>query len=309
MRERELLAAIRAIFDRPMGADVVVGNGDDGAVIDPQGERVVIASDVAVEDIHFRREWSSPEEIGRKIATANIADIYAMGGRAKYLLVSAVIPRDYLTEALELAKGIAAECDRVGASVVGGDLSSGDSLVISISAVGYCGDPLRRSGARIGDAIMISHMPGRSAAGLFLLQQGITRDDEIANRARAFHKAPRIDFTSMTKVFPYAHAAIDISDGLLIDSGHMAEASQVAIDLDTSTLHDDELEILAKSLGVNPLDWILRSGEEHALLIATDRPELCEGFIQIGCVSSGNGIRLDGRGIEEEGFQHSWNEG
>lgn len=166
MDEQELLSKIRALVDRPATPDLIVGNGDDGAVINAGSTNVVVSTDIAVEGVHFRRDWSTPYQIGRKITAANLADICAMGGWPRFLLVSAVIPHSFLDHVEELTRGIADEADRVGAQVVGGDISSGDSLILNITALGYGDKVIKRSGAIPGDFVVVSHLPGWSRRDL-----------------------------------------------------------------------------------------------------------------------------------------------
>jgi thiamine-monophosphate kinase len=132
--ESELIAALTAVFghsDANVRENVLIGIGDDGAVIAPSSSKSVLAADMAVEGVHFNRKWSTLHEVGAKITAANLADIYAMGGEPKYLLVSAGLTSDFgITEITELATGIADEAALVGASVVGGDISRAEQLVI-----------------------------------------------------------------------------------------------------------------------------------------------------------------------------------
>ena len=172
--ESELIAALTAVF-KSSDLRVLIGIGDDGAVIAPSPLKSVLATDMAVEGVHFNRDWSTLREIGAKITAANLADIFAMGGDPKYLLVSAGLTPDFgIPEITELATGIAEEAALVGASVVGGDISRAEQLVISISVFGEVENPITRSGAKVGDSVIISGLPGRSAAGLLQLKNGTT---------------------------------------------------------------------------------------------------------------------------------------
>lgn len=303
MREAELLSRIRAIFDRhQMKPDLLVDNGDDGAIIDPKGKEIIVAADVAVEGIHFNRHWSSPRDIGRKITAANLADICAMGGWPEYLIVTAVIPQSWINDVEEIARGIAHEADLVGAAIIGGDLATGNELSISITAIGYCERKLLRSGAKIGDSVLISHVPGWSAAGLSLLQRGINPTTAEEKRAIEQHRHPAIDYARYRSTYPFLNSATDISDGLLVDASHIASASGVSLELKSSQLVDEELALLG-----DPRPWMLGGGEDHVLLVTSATPEKCLGFIEIGEVVSGNGeVRLDGETIESAGFQHEW---
>ena len=300
MREAELLAQIQAIFARPHKPNLVVPNGDDGAVFKSNRE-VIACADVSVEGVHFKTEWSSFFEIGRKITAANLADICAMGGWPEFVLVTVVLPGRYVGSALELAKGIAFEADKVGAQVIGGDISSGEQLSISITALGETTKPLLRSGARVGDFVYVSALPGFSAAGLEILTSGKKVSSPIEERAVAEHKAPTLDYSKYRDSYSKLNSAIDVSDGLMTDAGHIAEASGVRIDLSSEVLKRSELrEIDSEKF----LTWVLNGGEDHVLL-GTSSEEIPE-FTKIGKVLLGKGVTLDGNEITAGGFAHSW---
>ena len=310
MREHEVLDRIRAIFDSTsIHRGIVVGNGDDGAVLSLP-DQTVVSTDMAVEGVHFRIDWSSPEEIGRKITAANLADICAMGGWPEFLLVAVAFPSRQLHLLEGLARGIANEAGKVGARVIGGDLSQGSELVISITAIGTTQKPILRSGARIGDAVVISHLPGSSAAGLSLLSKGTEIGTEIAREFVAQHCSPEIDYVKYRDAFPMLHCATDISDGLIVDAANIASASSVAIELETKTLTTHtQFEKLRTVFdgGDSALQAILTGGEDHVLLATTSEPEKIEGFMRIGTVVSGHGIFVDGKRRDiESGYQHSW---
>lgn len=310
VREHEVLNRIREIFDATSAhRGIVVGNGDDGAVISLP-DQTVVSTDMAVEGVHFRIDWSSPEEIGRKVTAANLADICAMGGWPEFLLVAVAFPSHHLHLLEGLARGIAEEAEKVGAHVIGGDLSQGSELVISITAIGSTKKPILRSGAKIGDAIVISNLPGTSAAGLTLLSKGIEIDSDIARELVSQHCAPEIDYSKYRNAFPFLNCATDISDGLIVDASHIASASSVAMEFDTKTLtsHPQFEKLLTVFDGSDSaLTAVLTGGEDHVLLATTSEPEKIEGFTRIGTVISGHGIFIDGKRREmESGYQHSW---
>ena len=308
MRESELLSQIRAVFDQDVTKpEIIVGNGDDGAVISTHG-KLIVATDVAVEGVHFRREWSSGFEVGRKITAANLADICAMGGWPEFLLVTAVIPDRWAGEALALAEGIAHEANLVGATVVGGDLSHGKELSISITAMGHCDKTLQRSGAKIGDSVVVSKIPGWSAAGLELLKAGKKIVTELQNRAISEHRTPTLEYEKYHSAISPLSCAIDVSDGLVIDSSRIAQASDVTIELDSKFLVDEDLAKLAESMSSNAMEWTLNGGEDHVLLGTTSHPELCRGFYVIGRVGERTKslVTLDGAAISLQGYEHQW---
>jgi thiamine-monophosphate kinase len=301
--ESELIAALSAVFklsDAKVLENVIIGIGDDGAVISPTSNKTVLAADMAVEGVHFNRKWSTLREIGAKITAANLADIYAMGGDPKYLLVSAGLTPDFgINEVTELAMGIASEAKLVGASVVGGDISKADQLVISISVFGEVENPITRSGAKVGDSVIISELPGKSAAGLSQLKSGLT--DSVFISA---HKKPVVNY-ELAEKFRNVNSMCDVSDGLLSELNHIASASSVGIELDS--------ELLAKPPGFQELvaattediwDLVLAGGEDH-VFVATTSAAIPEGAFVIGKVVSGAEVRVSGISkLPAVGFRH-----
>ena len=243
----------------------------------------MLATDIAVEGTHFNREWSSLFEIGAKITAANLADIYAMGGRPEYLLVAAALPRGFtIPEIQELARGIVDEASKVGARVVGGDITASKDLVISIAAYGSVKDSVTRSGAQVGDLVIISDLPGASAVGLELLKQGV-RDDRTLP-----HRRPIVNYEA-ARDFALAgvSAMCDVSDGLTSELLHIAKASGVGIEIRTDEAID------------------FNGGEDH-IFVATISPHLPfpRQAIEIGRVVLGKGVRINGEIATHQGFKH-----
>jgi len=281
--EAELIAALKAIFETGADERVLVGIGDDAAVISQPKGKVALATDIAVEGVHFNRKWSSLFEIGAKITAANLADIYAMGGKPEYLLVAAALPQGFeAPEIQELARGIVDEAAKVGARVVGGDLTASQTLVVSVAVYGSIKDPVLRSGAQAGDLVIINDLPGASAAGLALLQQGIKDERTLP------HRRPIVDYIA-ARDFALAgvSAMADVSDGLISELSHIAKASGVGIEIRT-----DE-----------PIDF--HGGEDH-VFVATISPHLPfpRQAIEIGRVVLGKGIRINGEPASHKGFTH-----
>lgn len=301
--ESELIAALSAVFKRSDAnvlENVLIGIGDDGAVVAPSSHKSVLATDMAVEGVHFNREWSTLKEIGAKITAANLADIYAMGGDPKYLLVSAGLTPDFgITEITELAIGIASEAKLVGASVVGGDISKANQLVISISVFGEVENPITRSGAKVGDSVIISGLPGKSAAGLIQLQNGISESDFIAA-----HKKPVVNY-EIAKKFRKVNAMCDVSDGLLSELHHIASASNIGIELDSNLLSQiPGFNELAVATQEEIWDLVLAGGEDH-VFVATTSTEIPGGAFVIGKVVAGSGVKVSGVSkLPATGFRH-----
>lgn len=301
--ESELIAALSAVFklsDANVRENVLIGIGDDGAVIAPSSRKSVLAADMAIEGVHFNRKWSTLREIGAKITAANLADIYAMGGDPKYLLVSAGLTADFgITEITELAQGIAEEAALVGASVVGGDISRAEQLVISISVFGEVEKPITRSAAKVGDSVVISGLPGKSAAGLIQLQSGVADSSFVSA-----HKKPIVNY-QLAKKFRNVNSMCDVSDGLLSELNHIASASGVGIELDSKLIADipgfKELEAGAQS---DVWELVLSGGEDH-VFVATTSTEIPEGAFVIGRVDSGTGVKVSGiSNLPATGFRH-----
>ena len=265
----------------------MLGIGDDAAVIRAPDRRVVASTDLLVEGRHFRRDWSSAFDIGAKAAAQNLADIAAMGAAPTALLVGFAAPGDLAVAwAVDLVRGLAAECERAGASVAGGDVSSADSVMLAITALGDLAgrEPVTRGGARPGDVLAIAGQLGRSAAGLALLEAGLGgqpgraagsrpgRGPGTPGRVRA-RRSPGQPPAAAAAVRRRPEAAvlgatsmIDISDGLAADLGHVAAASGVLIDIDAAALPGDPaLRAAAEALGADWRHWVLTGGEDHAL--------------------------------------------
>jgi thiamine-monophosphate kinase len=302
--EAELLAALSTIFSRTKDESILVGIGDDAAVVKAHLTPIALATDMAVEGTHFSRNWSSLYEIGAKITSANLADIFAMGGRPEYLLVAAALPKNFSVEDIEeLTLGIADEAASIGAIVVGGDLTFADRIVISISVFGSVGKPLLRSGARVGDDIVISKLPGESAAGLEFLKRGVLDTNSSE------HRSPTVEYEKAQAISAIAHSMCDISDGLVSELNHISEASSVQIVIEKSLLKNaqgfNHLEQLADELGIDLWSWVLHGGEDHVFLASVaGGSSLPSGFTKIGTVVAGSRVLVDGFIIEHQGFTH-----
>lgn len=300
--ESELILNISEIFAES-NSDLLVGIGDDAAVVRRPDNSLVVTTDMAVEDVHFKVQWSSAYQIGRKIAAANLADIYAMGGKPKYLTVAmAATGNEDLEWMLDVAKGIAHEAHIIGAQVIGGDLSRAEKIVISITAIGECQTPILRSGALIGDQIYISSLPGWSAAGLLALQQ--KKSGAIFDFAISEHQAPSVDYENAEQMAISANSLCDVSDSLMIQGMQMAEASGVQFEIDAKLFeqHPDfnKLSEVAAGLEISVFDLILSGGEDHVFL-ATGKE--VKGF-PIGRVLAGNGVRLLHVDNPKSGWKH-----
>ncbi len=310
------LALVRAISERfPQGPGVLLGPGDDAAIVAAPDGRVLATTDVLVEGVHFRRDWSSAYDIGRKAAAQSLADIAAMGGRATALLVGLSVPSSLPSNwALELADGLRDEAAVLGASIIGGDVVSSPVIQIAVTALGNLGGrpPVTRTGAKPGDVVCLVTGPyplGSSAAGLALL---LAREDDdavpevVAARERTYalllsaHRRPVPPYGAGAALAAAgATAMLDVSDGLLNDLAHLARASGVSFEVDPSGLAADAraLAPLAAALEDEVWAWVLTGGEDHALVATlpatAPRPD---GVSVIG--------RVAGRGLPGRGGVH-----
>lgn len=281
----------------PVGDRTILGIGDDCAqVAAPEGS-FIVTTDIIVEDEHFHRSWSNPEQIGARIAAQNLADIAGMGGRASALVVTlALTPDTDLEWLLALVRGIGDRAREAGAGVVGGDLSRGEKMVLSITAMGWCeGEPITRSGAKPGDVLAFSGRAGVSNAGLDLLL-GKRVDPALRTEAElgvlyeplTIYRAPNPPLeTGPAAARAGAHAMMDLSDGIARDGGRMARASKVVIELDRAALEAEAARLLevAAICGVDPMKWVLTGGEDHGMLAAFGPDALLpEGFRVIGSI-------------------------
>lgn len=287
----------------PQGTGVMLGPGDDAAVVAAPDGRMVVTTDMLIEGRHFRRDWSSAHDVGRKAAAQNLADVAAMGARPTAVTAALGAPPDLAVAwVLDLADGLRAECARVGASVIGGDTVRADVVVLCITALGDLDgrDPVRRSGARPGDVLAVCGRLGWAEAGLRILSRGFRSPRALVEA----HRCPDVPYDAGPEAASLgATAMCDVSDGLLADARHIAEASGVSLDVQTAALEiTDQMREVAGALGAEPLDWVLAGGEDNALL-ATFPPEvdLPQRWRQIGSVLDGSGVRVDGEPYDAVG--------
>jgi thiamine-monophosphate kinase len=279
------------------GRGVLLGPGDDAAVVAAPDGRVVATTDALVEGVHFRRDWSTGYDVGRKAAAQNLADVMAMGGTGTALLVALVTPPDLTVDwALALADGLRDEAAVVGASVVGGDTASGERVVVVVTALGDLAGraPVSRGGARPGDVVVVGGRLGESAAGLALLRAGADAGPLVDA-----HRRPRPPYPlGPALAAAGATAMCDVSDGLAADLGHLARASGVSVGLRAGRLS----ALLADGVS---LEQALTGGEDHAL-VATLPPgtPLPDGVTAVGRVDAGPvGVLLDGEPLSG-GWEH-----
>ena len=298
--EAQVIASLQEIFTTS-DPRISVGIGDDAAVVTASVNQV-LTTDLAISGVHFRTDWSSAFEIGRKATAANTADVLAMSARPDHLLVAVALTGSESMEWIcELARGIKCEADLAGANVVGGDLSRAAEVVISITAVGSTDKAITRQGATPGDGIYLSSLTGWSAAGLKLLTTNSTQINSTANKALKEFKAPTIDYDFDSS---RATSLCDISDALVIQALQIAEASRVSFRFDLAKIQATsefiELKSLADELEIDIWQWIFAGGEDHVLLATgVDLPG-----ILIGEVVAGAGLQNLPAGVENSAWRH-----
>ena len=300
--EGEVIALLAQVF-ASNNSNLEVGIGDDAAVI-RTSERTVITTDMAVEGVHFRLEWSSAFEIGRKITAANLADVFSMGAKPTFLVVAVSLTGNEDLDWIEnLAKGITFEANLVGAAVVGGDLTKGAGVTIAITALGEVIEPILRSGAQVGDQIYISNLPGWSSAGLAILEKGLPIESEIAKRAVAAFRAPTLNYDYVGNLTD-VNSMSDVSDSVMTQAAQMAAASSVQFNLDFNLFQAsadfEELRKLSEELNISVADLILGGGEDHVFMATgADLPGLL-----IGSVSAGSGLNVLGNEKAPDTWRH-----
>ncbi|HWE89595.1 MAG TPA: thiamine-phosphate kinase [Pseudonocardiaceae bacterium] len=287
----------RVTSGRTQPASTLLGPGDDAAVVATPDGRVVATTDVLVEGVHFRLDWSTPDQVGRKAVAVNLADVAAMGAVPTAVLVGFGCPPGTATSTVdELSSGMWAEASAAGAGLVGGDMVTSDMLVISITALGDLEgrQPITRSGAMPGDTVAVCGKLGWAAAGLAVLGRGFRSPVNVVGA----HRVPEPPYSAGPQAARSgATAMIDVSDGLLADVGHLATASNVAIDVRTDQLEvSRRLVEVAAALGADPMTWVLVGGEDHALVATfpADTP-VPNGWLAIGVVDRGSGVTVDGQ--------------
>ncbi len=304
--EFNLVAALTAKFEQ--SDQVLVGPGDDAAVLRAPGEQVVASLDMLVQGRHFRLDWSAAADIGHKAAAENLSDINAMGGRPTALLVGLGAPADLdVTWALEFATGLAEEAASVGASIIGGDLTQSDAITIAISALGSCEHGVvRRSGAQRGDVVALAGRQGWADAGFAVLARGFRSPRAIVDA----HRQPQPPYDAGPQAAELgATAMIDVSDGFLQDLGHIATASGVAVDVEKARFEVPEpLQAVGAALGVDPMRFVLTGGDDYGLIATFPAGvDLPDGWRVVGRVlDSGDGtetgmVTVDGEPYEDAG--------
>ncbi len=311
--ERAAIAALARLFGAA-GPEIELGIGDDAAVIRWPRGRVVCTVDACVEGVHFDRAWLSLGDVGWRSFHAAVSDLGAMGARPVAALSSLVLPAGFTRAELgALGRGQAAAAKALGCPVVGGNVSGGDVLSVTTTAIGAARRVVTRRGARPGDVVWLVGEVGLAAAGLRLLRDG----PAAWRRARpgaacvAAWRRPRARVAEGLAAARVATAAIDVSDGLGGDVGQLARASGVGVVLDEGALRGalrPELVAVSAAIGIDPLVLALEGGEDYALVITTRGHRPHPASTRIGRVEAGQRAllaRVGGARVPVgSGFEH-----
>jgi len=292
----------------PGGPGVLIGPGDDTALLSTPDGSVLVTTDAMVRGRDWLDEWSTGADVGVKTVAQNIADIAAMGGVPSGLLVTLIAdPQTSLAWVRDFTQGLAQAAGEAGVPVLGGDLSSAPAgvLVVSVTALGECEgrEPVCRSGAQVGDVLAVCGSLGYSAAGLLLLQRG---QSGLAPELADYHKRPRPPHEQgPVAARAGATAMLDISDGLGRDAGRIARASGVRIELDEALLRDDLAQLQHVVSHDEAWRCVTEGGEEHSLLACfPSGAGLPDDWRRIGDVVAGSGVLLRGQLVTRGGWDH-----
>lgn len=287
-------------------SNVLLGPGDDAAVVAAPDGRVVVSTDMLVENRHFRRDWSTAEDVGHKAAARAFSDIAAMGAVPTALLVALAAPGGLeLTWTDGLMTGLRAECAQLDAAIVGGDVTSADAVSIGLTALGDLEGraPVTLAGAQVGDVVAVCGRLGWAAAGFAVLGRGFRSPVQVV----AAHRRPEPPyFEGPNAAALGATAMTDISDGLAADLGHVAAASNVRIEVEGGKLDiAPKLREVGAALNVDPMVWVVTGGDDYALAATFPRrTDLPPQWRVIGKVVEGDGVRVDGRRWPIGGHEH-----
>jgi len=318
LRERELISSIRGEF-AAKARGLVLGIGDDAAVVRGAARLSLLTTDLLIEGVHFIASLHPPRYLGRKSLNVNLSDIAAMGGRPKFALLGLAL-RKGIDEAWvrDFFKGLKSAAEEAGVSLIGGDISAAGVIVVSITILGETEVFIPRSGARAGDLIFVSGTLGDAAAGLRLLRKGFRmgqQDGSADPLLRAFlDPLPQLALGRALSRLKAASAMIDISDGLSVDLLHLCEESGTGAEIDRDRL---PLSSAICRFENRPEHLALHGGEDYQLLF-TVRPENAGRIArlgrrfrisQIGRMTRGKAVQVvdqNGRKrpLEVKGYEH-----
>ena len=262
--------------------------GDDAAILEvPPGEKLVVSTDTSLEGVHFQRDWLNHFEIGYRATAASLSDLAAMAARPLGLVIALTLPEADRDEARTIATGIGEGASAVLCPIVGGDLTAGKTLSLTITALGSVARPLSRAGAVLGQHVYVTGRLGGPAAALRAWRAG--REPNERDRARFANPVPRID-AAIGLAQRGATSGIDISDGLIADLAHIAAASKVCIEID--------LDSIPRLDGISSLE-AASSGEEYEIVVTAPEIDVAQFSSEFGLALTGIGRVVAGSpGVE-----------
>ncbi|MBI5640550.1 MAG: thiamine-phosphate kinase [Nitrospirae bacterium] len=299
---------------------LILGIGDDSAVVKPGRKPLLLTTDMMVEGVHFDLRWTTPYQLGYKIIAVNVSDIYAMGGRPDYVTLNFAASGDFDMDMFRrFLDGLEDALERYGAVLIGGDISSSDKMILSATVTGSAAKVLRRSGAKVGDRVYVTGCVGDSAAGLALLKR-LRSPVEIEKKKKAVfglawdivsplirrHLMP--EAVSPGRFINKATAMMDISDGLFIDLLRLCRASRTGVRLYSEKIPvSEQLRMAAEYLGLDPLELAVGGGEDYELLFTAPAAEKIDAFC-VGEITRSGMHYIDAAGkarqITVKGYQH-----
>lgn len=314
MDEFRLIDAIARVLKTGPDPRVQIGIGDDAALIAVPDGRIVATTDTQVAGVHFRFDLSVPADIGARAVAVSVSDIAAMGCRPLAALLSFELPADLSDRTvLAVTRGIARSARQYDLPIVGGNIASTPgpfAITMTVLGTPACSRVLTRAGARPGDDILVSGALGGAALGLALLQRLPGRARTWPAPVRAFRRpVARVSLGIALAGDPRVHAAIDLSDGLVADLGHVLRASGVGARLEGRRI---PLPIgarpCANALDLDPYHCALSGGDDYELA-AFVAPEATQdwthaGMTPIGRVTASRGLRIDGKAPKTSGWRH-----
>lgn len=279
MDEFERIAWLKVRFERDRTAEAAaLGIGDDAAVLARSDAYQVVSVDAAVEGVHFRWSFASAEVLAARAVSAAVSDLAAMGARPRALLCAMTLAADVDDRRFKgLVEGYAAAAAGYGLTVIGGNLTSGATTSLTTTAIGEADVWTGRGSAVVGDRVFVSGPLGGSALGLQALLKG-RQDGPLSPHIERW-RSPRARLDLCQSMGPHVHAAIDISDGLLQDLGHLCTASQVGAEVEADAIPlAPNLVPAARSLGLDPLDLALCGGEDYELILCAPEDSPIEAW-------------------------------
>lgn len=313
----------KKLTGRTRAAGLVLGIGDDAAAIRPtrpNRPHFLLTTDMMVEGVHFDMRWTTPFQLGYKLVSVNVSDIYAMGGSPEYLLLNFACPGSLALKQFDLFfDGIEAALRNYSAELIGGDISSADKIVLSATAVGTASKMLRRSGASPGEFIHVTGCLGDAAAGLAIMRN-IRKQILLESNAVPHLQLPwdliepiirrhlMPEAVNPENFIKQASAMMDISDGLLIDLERLCKESKVGARIQTDRLPLSQgLRDAARLLKISALDLALHGGEDYELLFTAAASQI-HGATCIGEIVR-SGLKVvgpDGKQMKSasKGYEH-----